>query len=50
MASRLPPKDQTIGFYDQSDIPFNYDLAQKFAMSDRHFASLLGPTFPIALT
>jgi phospholipase C len=38
--------DQTIGFYDQTDIPFYYDLAKKFAISDRHFSSLLGPTFP----
>jgi phospholipase C len=38
--------DQTIGFYNQSDLPFYYDLAQKFAISDRHFASVLGPTFP----
>ena len=38
--------DQTMGFYNQSDIAFYYDLAQKFAISDRHFASVLGPTFP----
>src|SRR6202166_2602969 len=38
--------DQTIGFYNQTDIPFYYDLAQKFALNDRHFASVLGPTFP----
>lgn len=41
-----PIEDQTIGFFNQTDIPFYYDLAQKFAMGDRHFASLLGPTFP----
>jgi phospholipase C len=41
-----PTDDQTIGFYNQTDIPFYYDLAQKFAISDRHFASVLGPTFP----
>lgn len=41
-----PTDDQTIGFYDQDDIPFYYDLAQKFAISDRHFSSVLGPTFP----
>jgi phospholipase C len=39
-------EDQTIGYYNQDDIPFYYDLAQKFAISDRHFASVLGPTFP----
>lgn len=41
-----PTEDQTIGYYTQDDIPFYYDLAQKFAVSDRHFASVLGPTFP----
>jgi phospholipase C len=39
-------EDQTIGYYNQNDIPFYYDLAQKFALSDRYFASVLGPTFP----
>jgi phospholipase C len=38
--------DQTIGFYNQDDIAFYYDLAQKFAINDRYFASVLGPTFP----
>lgn len=41
-----PTDDATIGYFDQSDIPFYYDLAQKFAIGDRHFASVLGPTFP----
>lgn len=39
-------EDQTIGYYTQNDIPFYYDLAQKFAISDRYFSSVLGPTFP----
>ena len=38
--------DQTMAFYNQSEIPFYYDLAQKFALSDRYFQSVLGPTFP----
>jgi phospholipase C len=38
--------DETMGFYTNADIPFYWDLAQKFAISDRHFCSLLGPTFP----
>ena len=41
-----PTDDQTIDYFNQNDIPFYYDLAQKFAISDRYFASLLGPTFP----
>jgi len=39
-------EDQTIGYYNQGDLPFYYDLAQKFAIGDRQFASVLGPTFP----
>ena len=38
--------DQTMAFYNQNEIPFYYDLAQKFALGDRYFASVLGPTFP----
>ena len=41
-----PTEDQTMGFYTQDDIPFYYDLAARFAVSDRFFASVLGPTFP----
>jgi phospholipase C len=38
--------DQTMAFYNQNEIPFYYDLAQKFAVNDRYFSSVLGPTFP----
>ncbi len=38
--------DQTMNFYNQREIPFYYALAQDFALSDRYFASVLGPTFP----
>src|SRR5260370_19961546 len=41
-----PSDHQTMGFYNQNDIPFYYDLAQKFAINDRYFASVLVPTFP----
>jgi phospholipase C len=41
-----PTDDQTMSFYNQDEIPFYYDLAQKFAISDRYFPSVLGPTFP----
>jgi phospholipase C len=41
-----PTEDETMGFYTQAELPFYYDLAQKFAISDRHFSSVLGPTFP----
>jgi phospholipase C len=39
-------EDQTMAFYNQEEIPFYYDLAQKFAVNDRYFSSVLGPTFP----
>jgi phospholipase C len=39
-------EDQTMGFYTQDDLPFYFDLAQKFAIDDRYFSSVLGPTFP----
>jgi phospholipase C len=38
--------DATMGFYTQEDLPFYYDLAQKFAIDDRYFSSVLGPTMP----
>jgi phospholipase C len=41
-----PTEDQTMNFYNQDEIPFYYDLAQRFAISDRFFCSVLGPTFP----
>jgi phospholipase C len=41
-----PTEDQTMNFYTQNEIPFYYDLAQKFAIDDRYFSSVMGPTFP----
>jgi phospholipase C len=41
-----PTDDETMGFYTQDDLPFYYDLAQQFAISDRFFSPMLGPTFP----
>ncbi len=38
--------DQTMSFYNQDEIPFYYDLAKKFGVDDRYFASVVGPTFP----
>jgi phospholipase C len=39
-------EDPTMGFYTQDDLPFYYDLARKFAIDDRYFASVIGPTLP----
>src|SRR5207302_1231542 len=41
-----PTDDQTMGFYSQDEIPFYYGLAATFAVNDRYFSSVLGPTFP----
>ena len=41
-----PTDDQTMGFYNEDDLGFYYDLARVFALSDRHFSAVLGPTFP----
>jgi phospholipase C len=41
-----PTEDDTMGYYNQSDLPFYYALAQTFAIDDRYFCSVVGPTFP----
>jgi phospholipase C len=41
-----PDGARAMGYFDQADIPFYYELASTFAISDRHFSSLLGPTWP----
>jgi phospholipase C len=33
-------------YYEQRDIPYYYWLATTFGIGDRHFSSLLGPTWP----
>jgi phospholipase C len=38
--------DHTMGFYTQADLPFYYSIAQTFALDDRYFATLPGPTVP----
>ena len=35
-----------MGYYDDGDLPFYYDLAKTFAVSDRYFCAVIGPTFP----
>ncbi len=41
-----PDGERGLTFFDQSDIPFYYGLATTFAIGDRYFCSLLGPTGP----
>jgi len=36
----------TMGYYTNVDLPFYYDLAETFAISDRYFAAVIGQTFP----
>jgi phospholipase C len=41
-----PDGARAMGYYDEGDLPFYYALARTFAISDRHFCSLPGPTWP----
>jgi phospholipase C len=41
---------RAMGYYDESDLPYYYALARTFALSDAHFASVMGPTMPNRLT
>ena len=49
-AANVDPADPTgsraMGFFDIRDLPFYYSLYANFAMADRYFASVPGPTFP----
>ena len=38
-SSRIP-----MTYYNEEDLPYYYAVAETFAISDRHFASLIGPT------
>ncbi len=38
--------DRALGWLDERDIRFYYDLAATFAIGDHHHSSLLGPTWP----
>src|SRR5580693_511274 len=40
-----PSGHRTLGYYDQTDLPYYYALAQAFATSDRHFASVQANTW-----
>ena len=49
-AANVDPKDpkgrRTMAYYTRKDLPFYYDLARTFAIGDRYFCSVLGPTYP----
>jgi phospholipase C len=46
VAASDPNGARAMEYYTEEDIPFYYWLAQTFAISARHFASLIGPTWP----
>ena len=41
-----PMGARAMGYYDETDLPYYYGLARTFAISDHHFASVMGPTQP----
>ena len=41
-----PGGARTMGYYDETDLPFYYWMARTYAISDRHFSGCLGPTWP----
>jgi len=49
-AQNTTPADATgrraMGYYNATDLPFYYGLANTFGIGDRYFSSVPGPTFP----
>jgi phospholipase C len=43
---RDPSGARALGYYDGTDLPFYYSLANAFAISDRHFCAVLSTTYP----
>jgi len=41
-----PDGRRAMSYMNETDLPFYYGLAKTFAISDRFFSSVLGPTFP----
>lgn len=46
VATNNPGGARAMGYHDQDDLPYLYWLSKNFAISDRNFCSLLGPTWP----
>lgn len=38
--------DQVMGYHTREQLPISYALADQFAICDRHFCSVMGPTWP----
>src|SRR3954469_17095648 len=41
-----PTGERAMGYYDQTDLPYYYELATQYATSDRWFSAALAPTIP----
>ena len=41
-----PSGSRAMGYYKARELRFYFDLYRKFAIGDRYFASVLGPTYP----
>jgi phospholipase C len=37
---------RVMGYYDETDLPMHYAIARRFAVADRYFSSVMGPTYP----
>jgi phospholipase C len=46
VAAGTGPGQRALAWYDERDVPFYYWLYSTFAMSDRFFSAVLGPTWP----
>ncbi|HEX3622707.1 MAG TPA: alkaline phosphatase family protein [Acidimicrobiales bacterium] len=46
VTSADPTGARTMGYYTAADLPYYYSLYNTFAMGDRYFSSVQGPTFP----
>src|SRR5260221_1549055 len=46
VVSADPTGHRTMGYYNQTDLPFYYDLYDHFAISDTYFSAALDQTFP----
>ncbi len=46
LAAANPDGKRALGYYDQTLLGYYYALANTFAIGDRYFASVPGPTFP----
>jgi phospholipase C len=46
VSTNNPGGARAMGYYDHTDLPYLYWMSKTFAISDSHFCSLLGPTWP----